>query len=410
MNMQEAGKESSHRVINALGLGSFVGSMGQYIIWVIMSIYLYSQRDVGYLDIGLIFLLSGIITVPVSIYGGNLVDRLGRRKITMATPWLSLAIYSALLFLVGFDMSTLAVIILFIIVSPVQSVQNVAFESIMSDVTLPSERIGGFSLLRISANVGIGVGLVVGGFLSELSYAYVFLLPVGGSIVEGILYYTSVSETSPRIMSGSPPPVHEKLVIPYNDLLFIGISIVISFSWFVTGFFESPITPLYLTSDLGYPNLYVTALFAVNTMVVIFLQSPLNVVLKRVSDTSRIMLGLALFAVGYLFFWQFTQYVFLIVAVIIMTIGENMNAPASVSLITKLAPEDRRGAYFGLNSSISSVIGPFRPFAGTLLLAITFSSPATSWLVIAMLNLAMIAVIAGFVRSIRREMNNRASH
>ncbi|MCL4332625.1 MAG: MFS transporter, partial [Candidatus Thermoplasmatota archaeon] len=195
MNMQEAGKESSHRVINALGLGSFVGSMGQYIIWVIMSIYLYSQRDVGYLDIGLIFLLSGIITVPVSIYGGNLVDRLGRRKITMATPWLSLAIYSALLFLVGFDMSTLAVIILFIIVSPVQSVQNVAFESIMSDVTLPSERIGGFSLLRISANVGIGVGLVVGGFLSELSYAYVFLLPVGGSIVEGILYYTSVSET-----------------------------------------------------------------------------------------------------------------------------------------------------------------------------------------------------------------------
>jgi sugar phosphate permease len=328
----------------------------------------------------------------------------------MATPWLSLAIYSALLFLVGFDMSTLAVIILFIIVSPVQSVQNVAFESIMSDVTLPSERIGGFSLLRISANVGIGVGLVVGGFLSELSYAYVFLLPVGGSIVEGILYYTSVSETSPRIMSGSPPPVHEKLVIPYNDLLFIGISIVISFSWFVTGFFESPITPLYLTSDLGYPNLYVTALFAVNTMVVIFLQSPLNVVLKRVSDTSRIMLGLALFAVGYLFFWQFTQYVFLIVAVIIMTIGENMNAPASVSLITKLAPEDRRGAYFGLNSSISSVIVPFRPFAGTLLLAITFSSPATSWLVIAMLNLAMIAVIAGFVRSIRREMNNRASH
>lgn len=380
----------SRGIINALAMGSFIGSMGQYIVWVIMSIYLNQVRGVGYIAVGIVFLIGGLAGVPVSIFGGNLLDRIGRRSIQISIPWMLVFIYGALFYLIYFQLSTLWIIVLFIVVSPLQSVQFVSFNSIVSDVTAPQDRVAAFGLLRIAANAGIGVGLVTGGLISEFSYAGVFLLPALGSVLEGLLYFFLVPETSKQAIQSETRPKRGKLLsMPLGDRLFITISLALAASWFFTGMFESALTPLYLTSIRNYPNLYVTILFAVNTAVVLIAQGPINRAFLNFRDTSRIVLGIVLFALGFLVFATTYYYPLLIAAVIVLTIGENIMAPSSSALITKIAPEDRRGMYLGFYSSVGNLFSPFRPMFGTALLAFTVETPYLTWYVISAITMGL---------------------
>lgn len=402
--------QNSKGIVNVLALGSFVRDLGQYIVWVIMSIYLNEIRSVGYVDIGLIFLIGGFISVPVSIYGGNLIDRIGRRRVALSIPWILMAMYAAMLLLIQGNYQTYLIVALFIALTPVQSVQYVTFDSIVSDVTTPQVRITAFSLLRIASNVGIGVGLVSGGIISLFNYSYVFVLPAAGSAVEGILYFLKIPETSRNVLEREEElPVKKKIKIPVGDKLFVVISLTVAAGWFFSGMFESPLTPLYLSSVLNYSNLAITGLFAVNTAVVIFAQTPLNRIMEKVKDSNRIIMGLFLFAIAYLVFAYTHSYPVLVLAVILLTIGENAGAPASTALITKIAPEESRGAYLGLYSSFNSLIGPFRPLVATALLSYFLFSPPLAWDVISFVSFAFCVVLYGVFRVSIARIEKRGS-
>lgn len=379
-----------HRIILNLSFGAFIRDAGQYVIWVIMAVYLNEVRSLSYIEIGLVFLIAGITSVPVSIAGGNLLDRVGRRKLAVLIPWIMCAISLALFVLVFSGSSIIPIVSLLIIAGPIQSLQQVTINSIISDVTAFSERISGFSALRIASNVGIGVGLVTGGLLSQINYSYVFLLAVAGYFIEGIIYYSGIPETSVRT-SGKPDGtrVKARFFVPYRDGFFISMSVIISVTWFFTGMFESPLTPLYMSSVNHFSTFSITILFAINTITVILGQTPVNRLLRKVKDSSRIVLGLLVYAMAYVIFAETSVYIILGLSVAILTLGENISAPASGSLITKIAPEDKRGAYLGFNSSVDSLITPFRPIVGTVLLTATVETPGLSWLTVAFISFGL---------------------
>lgn len=408
MNPSEPDITNSRTTVNILALGSFVRDLGQYIVWVIMSVYLNEVRSVGYISVGFIFLAGGLLSIPVSIYGGNLLDRIGRRKVAVTLPWILTLLYALMFTLVRLDYPTYLIEGLFIIGTPVTSLQYVSLESIVSDVTAPEDRINAFGLMRIAANVGIGVGLVGGGLLSELSYSYVFLLPIAGSVIEGTLYLWKIPETSKSIIAGKSLS-HEKLglTVAFRDRLFISISIIVASAWFVTGMFESPLTPLYLTTAGNYSNIAVTILFAVNTAVVITLQAPVNRLLAKFRDSSRIVLAIMLFAAGYFVFFVTFNYILLVIAVIILTTGENIGAPASMAMITKLAPENRRGTFLGSYSAIGSFMNPFRPMIGTVLLAVYANSPNVTWLTWTVVTFVMGLTLWAVFKSANASMAGR---
>lgn len=389
-----------------LSFGSFVRDAGQYVVWVIMSVYLNEVRSLSYIGVGLVFLVGGILSVPVSYIGGNLMDRIGRRKIVLFTTFSLSAISFILFLLLYFNSAILPIVALFVVAGPLQSLEYVAINTILSDVTSESERLAGFSALRVAANLGIGIGLVSGGLVSQLNYAYVFILPFVGYLVEGVLYYFKIPETlKPSVeAAGIPGETHRGTSMPYRDTFFILISLIVAFSWFFTGMFESALTPLYMSSVNHFSPISITVLFAINSVVVITLQRPINRLLIKMRDSIRIIMGLLLYAVAFLVFAEFSIYAVVSIAVIILTIGENIQSPASNALITKMAPEKNRGSYLGFNSSIDSVINPFRPLVGTFLLAAASSQANLSWiwLSVVCVGIAIIFMILFRRISIRR--------
>ena len=393
MAPSQGSETETRRIIFNLSFGAFIRDAGQYVIWVIMSVYLSDIRSLPYISIGLVFLIAGLISVPVSTMGGNLIDRIGRRKVAVIIPWTMAFISAALFFLVFTNASLLAILSLFIISGPLMSFQYVTMSTIISDVTFDTQRISAFSSLRIASNVGIGIGLVAGGLLSEFNYAYVFLLSIAGYAAEGIIYYFQIPETSPRHKSTMPETYQKpKFFIPYKDTFFVAISIIISMSWFFSGMFESTLTPLYMSSVNGFSPFSITILFALNSAIVIFFQTPLNRILRNMRDSIRIVLGLFLYAIAYALFATTGIYLIVAAAVVILTLGENFGSPASSALITKIAPEENRGAYLGFNSSIGSLVNPFRPLVGTVLLTLTVASPSISWIVLGSVT-ALLAMI-----------------
>ncbi|WP_290705369.1 hypothetical protein [Ferroplasma sp. Type II] len=170
-----------------------------------------------------------------------------------------------------------------------------------------------------------------------------------------------------------------KIFIPRNDLFFIAAAILTTSAYFVSGMFESPITPLFLSSKYGFATYYITALFAINTVVAILFQNSINVVTGKWKDSLRISSGLALYAVGYLIIGLTPFFPVVAMAIIVLTLGENLQVPATMAFITRLAPQNQRGGYLGFASAIGSLIYPFRPLVGTIILAALIFSPVELW-------------------------------
>lgn len=407
MALVRANSSDSRDIILILSFGAFIRDAGQYVVWVIMSIYLNEVRGLPYVEIGLVFLIAGLISVPVASIGGKLIDKIGRRKMIVILPFALSLMSLILFFLVYFQLSLLPIVALFIAVGPLESLDYVTLSTVVSDVTSEAERLSGFSALRIASNLGIGIGLVSGGLLSQLNYSYIFLLSFTGFLVEGALYYFRIPETHRRLLSGDD--ALEKtgvgLKVPYRDTFFIIISVMVSLSWFFTGMFESPLTPLYMSSVNHFSSIDITVLFAINSVIVITFQKPIDRIMVRVRDSIRIVLGLALYAAAFLIFAEFSIYSMVAIAVVVLTFGENMNAPASSSLITKISPEENRGTYLGFNSSIGSLINPFRPMVGTALLAVTVAQPGLTWIALSIVSIGIAFV---FLMSFRRISARRA--
>lgn len=402
MKVNDTKSTDSKGVVLTLSFGAFIRDAGQYVVWVIMSIYLNEIRSLSYVDIGLVFLIAGLISVPLASLGGNLIDRVGRRKMVVILPFILSAISLMLFLLVYFNLSLVALLALFIIIGPIESMDYVVLTTIVSDVTTDSERLAGFSALRVASNLGIGIGLVAGGLLSQLNYSYIFIPSFIGFLTEGILYYFRIPETHKGILSGERYSEQQKkgLKAPYRDTFFILISVIVALTWFFTGMFESPITPLYMSSVNHFSSISITVLFAINSVVVITFQKPIDRFLVKVRDSIRIILGLMLYAVAFLVFAELSFYIAVAVAVIVLTIGENLNAPASTSLITKMAPEENRGTYLGFNSSISSLINPFKPIVGTALLAVNIDNPGFSWITLSLINIGIALIFLILFRRI----------
>lgn len=396
--------------LNVIALGAFVRDQGQYIVWVIMTLYLNDIRSVGYVVIGLIFLIGGLIGVPVSIYGGNLMDKIGRRKFAVIMPWINLVIYTLIFGVIQFSYPTYLVEILFISIGPVSSLQFIAIEAIVTDVSIPEKRANAMGTLRIASNLGIGVGLVAGGYISDYSYSFVFILPILGSLIEGMLYYLKIPETMPDSELIEPGDNKLHILEAFKDHLFISIALTLEFAWFITGMFETPLTPLYFTSHGHYTNFMVTTLFAVNTLTVITMQTPITRFFAGHKDTTAIVFGLVLFAAGFYILYSTLNYYLLVLGVFVLTLGENANAPASFAMISKLAPRDRRGTFLGSFSAISSVIGPFKPLVATTLLALLVYAPERVWLLLSAGSLSLAVFFFFVFRAANRKIEKRSAN
>lgn len=382
----------SNHYVGAISMAQLIRVLGRSQAWIFVPLYLSNIRHMPYVYVGVLFFATAMATLPFSIYGGNLIDRIGRRVAAVWLPPIIIALLMAMTLTVYLGLPDVVLYISFILVEPFSSIQGILDNVVLTDTTTEVERTDAFSMIRIGGNLGFSIGPALGGFLSVISYSLVFLFPAIASIGEWYLYIRYVKETRP-----ASPPGREKMQIPISDRPFMLLCVLIASVWFIAGQWGATLTLFWSNVD-KIPNSLIGVLYAINGLVVVFLQIPTNWVLARMKDYRRIALGGLVYAFAFFALVFSSNFIFLAADVVFITVAENILSPVAYSVVGKMAPADKRGQYYGAFQLIMGLVMPVAPVIGTVLLSRYSGEPLYIWGPLMLLGVALSLTVLKYGR------------
>jgi MFS family permease len=136
--------------------------------------------------------------------------------------------------------------------------------------------------------------------------------------------------------------------------------------------------PLFLVRELRFSEAQYGLLFTINTLLIVFLEVPINTSTAHWSHRRNLALGAFLSAAGFgaiAFAWDFWSAA---ATVVIWTFGEMFFFPGMAAYLTDIAPENRRGEYMGLSQMVMGLAFMVGPWLG--MQALTQLGGRTLWL------------------------------
>ncbi|MEJ5263317.1 MAG: MFS transporter, partial [Ignavibacterium sp.] len=124
--------------------------------------------------------------------------------------------------------------------------------------------------------------------------------------------------------------------------------------------------PLYIVDELGFTTAAFGLLSAVNTVMIIFLEVPINDYLSSISYKRSMIAGALLAAIGFGLFAVAHTIIPLIAAIVIFTFGEMIFFPVTAAYTSEAAPENRKGEYMGYYQMTFSFAFSAGPWLGTV--------------------------------------------
>ncbi|MDQ3474368.1 MAG: MFS transporter [Acidobacteriota bacterium] len=312
---------------------------------------------------GLALTIYGIAAIIVAPLAGRLSDRLG----SMLIIKLSLFISGLILFVFPFVTSVFGILS----ITAVWAFVNESFRppsmALIGRLTGPAQRKMAFALSRLAVNLGMSIGPVIGGFLAMKSFRTLFYVDGTTAILAGTLIAFMpwrIQEAMPDVVatdsqSTTPPAVGYGSVLRDRRFVYFLIAMLpIEMVFFQT----LAAMPLFVVRDLQISEAAFGMLLAINTVMIIFTEVPLNTAMSNWSHRHTIALGALLVGVGFGGLAISGDASAIAATVVVWTVGEMILLPASSAYVSDIAPPAQAGAYMGLYTmgfSLAFAIGPW---------------------------------------------------
>jgi MFS family permease len=396
------------RNLKLLSAGFAIRTFGSALYNPFLALFLYSILHVGYLDIGIIFLALGALQLPFGILGGMWCDRVGRRRLivlSLATEALGAAVlaYAFQIQSLWLGVATAGV------AGCVLAATGPAFSAYIADWGTGSNRTMAFTWYRISFNAGFAAGVAVGGILVTL-VGYPLAVATSAAIIAGAAIFTFVllhpspydldlgaaPESTPRSASSSAPAhtLRQSFALLLTDRPALLAACGLGFIWLTAS--QWGVTfPLFVHNKMGISYAILGLGLSLNGLIVVVGQFSTTRSVLGVRHTTLAILGGALYVVAFLVLglstlWMWFPVLVFFVAVVVLTMGENVGSiPASV-LPSNLAPPGEVGAYNGAFGAIMGTGGIGAVFVGGAVLA-SIGNPLFEWVVM------VLPAFAGFL-------------
>jgi MFS family permease len=367
-------------VVRLLAIGNLAKLTANGVILSITVLYFTRVAGIAVERVGLALTAGAAIGMLAGVPAGRVADLRGPRPVTMALLCgLGLAA-SGYALVTGFAW----LIVLTALVLGFDSASQAAIGSLVAGLVPPRERPRALAYMRSTANVGVSLGVIAGGFglLSGTRAVYLSLFLAAGVlfVVSGLTFLRLPSVRGvPSTDEGSRLPV-------LRDLPYAAVSLVNSLLMMSEPLLTVAV-PLWISLHTSVPVFFYTVMLLVNTTAVILFQVRVSKGVDGAGAGSRAWwrAGVAL-AVCCAFFavsagrplWL--ACVLLIVATLVHVFGEMLHSAGAWALSYGLAPEDSQGQYQGLFEMSTQLGVTAAPFAITAALAALGS---VCWLVFA---------------------------
>jgi len=331
------------RPVWLLSIATLINRSGTMVL-PFLALFLTQKRGFTIPQAGQALALYGLGAVAASYAGGRLSDRFDPRRVM---KW-SLALTGASFLLLGHIHGHAAILSTILVLSFIGETFRPANMSALTMASDAGERARSFALMRLAVNLGMTLGPTVGGFLALHDYGWLFVADGATCLcAAGLLHVVfphSVLRDTPRAAhAGTKTPIRS----PWRDrplLAILGLMFLLNTVTFqVVGTF-----PLTLRDLYGFSEARIGLAMAVNTLIIVLFEMVLVHSLSgrdplKVSGVGAFLFcgGLALLPLG-------SGFGYVVLTVVVWTVGEMLTFPIVASAVAERAPEESRGATMGL--------------------------------------------------------------
>lgn len=327
-----------------------------------LALYLTKKIGVSPAEAGTALLVYGAAAFLAAPITGKLSDKLGSLKV------MKFALYGSgiIFFLYSFITDYYWILVASFILAAVNEAFRPANLSMISELVAPHQRRMAFALNRLAINAGMSIGPVIGGFLTLIDYHYLFYANAVASIAAGVYLsstkWSSLSTEKLDEVSIDIPRLKFAILADKKFIFFLLAIIPANLVFFQ----HLGALPLYIVDDLGYTTAAFGLFGAINTVLIIFLEVPLNNWMNDIPYKKSLMIGALLAAIGFGGFAISTTAIPLIISIIVFTFGEMIFFPITAAYTSEIAPQYKRGEYMGYYQMTFSFAFSAGPWLGTV--------------------------------------------
>lgn len=372
-------------ILFAVNLVNSSGAM----VFFFLSLYLTREIGLTTARAGQVLSLYGFGSLAGALSGGVLADRFGSIRVQKA----SLALCGVLLIALGQARTVGGIMPLLFAMAFFAGMLYPANATSMSKICPPDLQVKGFALNRLAGNLGATIGPAVGGLLAMRSYGLLFwadgLTSLAAAAVFALLWRGGVdpgrrigecpdrAEASlvrgaePAGLADQPSLGHlsagaaatasaPKARSPWRDVPFM-LMMAIFLVWSVVFVQVLSTFPIYMRTVYGLAENRIGQMYAVNTLLIVFLEMILMEKIRKYPLTRMINLSFVLLGVGLGLMPLGRGFLYGAMTVAVWTFGEMLSMPLVTALIAGRADDTNRGRYLGLNSfsfSLAFIVGP----------------------------------------------------
>ncbi len=366
------------RQVWLLVAGSLINTFGTSIAYPFVSLYLFKYRGVPMTDVGIALLAAAAAGGIVSLAGGELCDRFGRKIMLNAGLLLQMVAFALIGYAILASMGYVEFLLLMVLKEISGGLYRNVPQVMVADTVEPGERNGAFSLIRIGANLGFALGPIFGGILASYSYAAMFAITALTSGAFMLLSLRMLRDTRPDVKEVAAQARHVSLWKDLPFLLYCAVSALGSLVY-------SNLFTTFGTFSGGFvqiPESMVGVIFSLNGFMVVFFQLPIALYLQRFKLTTSLIAGSIFYAVGFAAVGLCSSFWALFATMFVITLGELVVTPASQMLLSEMAPPDARGRYMSFSGFIGNAGTACGPAFGGQLMDRFSSRIAMMWLIL----------------------------
>jgi predicted MFS family arabinose efflux permease len=392
------------RSVWILNGGGLANAFGNGIAYPFIAIYLHNVRGFGLDTTGLVLATIGFAGLLAGPVIGIVVDRVGGR-LTLAGALVLMAIGFGIFPLIREPWHAL-------LASAVAGVGNAAFwpsqSALLAGLTPRARRHGAFSLQRVTRNLGIGLGGLIGGLIATTSNPTSFTVLFAVDAVSFLLFVAVLPLVpEPVLPSGEPGTPPGGYLDVLRDRVFRGVAGV-NVVFVAAGYAVFELLPVFAKNESGVSEKAIGLIFFVNTIVVVLAQLPMTKLLEGRRRMKALAAMTGLWAVAWLIvlaggLWleaAAAAAVFALSAVV-FGLGECFQGPVQGALVADLAPPLLRGRYMAVSANSWDLGFLVGPALGGVILA---TAPLALWPLAAVACLLAGAAALGLERRIPREL------
>ena len=348
--------------VRTLQLGGLLNAFGNGLVLPFLIIYLHNVRGISLGLSGLIVGTNSAVALLAGPAWGPVVDRFGPRRVLRMALLLMALGFAGYAFVdtawEGF------------VAAAVAGVGNGGFwpsqSTLLAALTERWQRPSVFSVQRITMNLGIGLGGVVGGLIASTTHPGTFQLLFAGDALTFVLFAGALSwvpKVAPAHREHGPAGGFSDVLRHRAFMAVVGLNLVL----ISAGLSQIDVLPAYMKNFAGVSEFGISLVFAANTILIVFAQLPVT----RSQRGRRRMRTLAAVGLCWCGCWLLVPVVglssgvtatigFMVVAGI-LGIGECLHGAVQAPMVTDLADERLMGRYMAASAfswSAGFAIGP----------------------------------------------------